>query len=176
MNWRIHLYFYLIKPSKDKLTLELAIENLGAVDIELSRVAASAILEYFIFKRYEENDGEQLRPALKKEENVADADKDPYVCFRQREVKTERKMRRSDMLSMDKIRKLHEDLEKAKQLLDLVYEREVAQKDYIDVQQQLFGRRVQLRKLRSHFGIVSTDSLDRTPDLKPKKRSRQNDK
>ena len=127
-------------------------------------------MEYFVQKRYENNNGEQLRPVLKKEENVVDADKDPYVCFRQREMKTERKIRRSDMLSMDKVKSLHDDLIKAKQILDLVYEREVAQKDLVEVQHIIFEKRLRLRKLRKHFGITSTDALDRTPEQKQKKR------
>ena len=90
-------------------------------------------------------------------------------------MKTERKIRRSDMLSMDKVRKLHEDLEKAKQLLDLIYEREIAQKELIDVQHTIFEKRVSLRKLRHHFGIVSVDALDRTPEPKTKKRRGQSE-
>jgi enhancer of polycomb-like protein len=100
-------------------------------------------------------------------------DADPYVCFRQREIKTFRKVRRSDTVALDKLRRLKEDMANCKHLLDLVYEREKTKKESIEMEHLVFEKRVYMRRLRKHLGITTVDPLDNSPDPRHRKRSRR---
>jgi hypothetical protein len=100
-------------------------------------------------------------------------DADPYVCFRIREVKTFRKVRRSDTVALDKLRKLKEDMANCKHLLDMVFEREKARKESIEMDHLVFENRVLMRRLRKHLGITAVDPLDNSPDVRARKRSRR---
>jgi hypothetical protein len=100
-------------------------------------------------------------------------DNDPYVCFRQREIKSFRKVRRSDTLALDKIRKLKDDMLRAKQLIDLVHQQEKVRKDALEVEHLIFEERVYLRRLRKHLKLNVIDQLDSSPDAKSRKKAKR---
>jgi hypothetical protein len=93
------------------------------------------------------------------------------VCFRKREVKSLRKGRRGDALASEKLKKLKEDLSRVKEILDNIYQREVAKSDLLMCDRMIFEKRVHVRRIRKTQGSTSTE-LDQSPE-KPKKRIRR---
>lgn len=99
---------------------------------------------------------------------VDNPDMDPYVCFRRREIKSTRKARRGDVMSLDKLRKLKEDLCKTKELLEIVHKREILREESLIAGRFVFEKRVYVRRLKKILGI-NTPDFEATPE-KPRKR------
>lgn len=99
----------------------------------------------------------------------ANPDNDPYVCFRRREIKLQRKVRRSDTLALDKLRKLKGDMQRVKEILDLVKDREQARKEVLAIEHVIFEKRIHLRRLKRFLGVNTPDTLDASPDRSRKK-------
>lgn len=137
------------EPPADKPSLDLTI--------------LTKIYEYWKQNRYISNFGLPLRPLLKAEDMSADPDHDPYVCFRRREIKTLRKVRRSDTLALDKLKNLLADLGKVSTLLGTIHEREVARKDLLALEWKVFEGRIRVRRVKKWLGINSADTLDASP-------------
>lgn len=97
-------------------------------------------------------------------------DNDPYVCFRRREVKSTRKTRRCDQLSLDKLRKLHDEMIRAREILNLIVERERIRKEMILYDVEIFQTRIKVRAFKRILGIApSLVDVDASPEKRKKR-------
>lgn len=129
---------------------------------------AKQIYPYWKHRRVS-NNGKQLMPTLRFEENEKD-DGDPYICFRRREVRQIRKTRRSDAQSSEKLRKLRLELEQARNLIELVVRREQLKKESILLEQCIFNQRCHVKEIKRKLGIKDDDD-----DLISQKRKKTHD-
>ncbi|KAI5783735.1 enhancer of polycomb-like-domain-containing protein [Pyronema domesticum] len=111
--------------------------------------------------------GKSIIPCLKFEQGNEKDEGDPYVCFRRREVRQVRKTRRTDAQSTDKLKKLRQDIETARGLVNDVRQREVMRKNSYKFDMQIFEQRRIVIDLKRKHGIKDSDE-----DLvnKPKRR------
>jgi hypothetical protein len=79
---------------------------------------------------------------------------DPYVCFRKRELKMTRKTRRTDTQALSSLRKLRNELEYARLLLNQVYQREKLREEYLDYDRHLFETRSKLKLMKRKLGMT----------------------
>lgn len=84
-------------------------------------------------------------------------DSDPYVCFRRREVRQIRKTRGRDAQSADKLRRLRKELEDARQLVGLVRQRELARKEMLAMDRQVFLQRSDVKEMKRKLNIKDDD-------------------
>ncbi|KAF2004429.1 hypothetical protein P154DRAFT_519302 [Amniculicola lignicola CBS 123094] len=113
-----------------------------------------------------------LMPTLKFETNLDTDDSDPYVCFRRREVRQVRKTRGRDAQVTEKIRKLRKELEEARFLMAQVKKREMAQRDQLAIDKQIFEQRAQVKELKRKLSIKADDEellITQKPPPKPNK-------
>ncbi len=85
-------------------------------------------------------------------------DSDPYICFRRREVKLLRKARRSDNHSIEKLKRLREELLRAREILELVAARETTRKELLEVEGRIFDQRIKIRRIKKKFGIAHVEA------------------
>ncbi|KAG4301260.1 hypothetical protein PCK1_002570 [Pneumocystis canis] len=116
---------------------------------------AKLIYPYWKHRRIS-NNGKQLMPSLRFEENDKD-DNDPYVCFRRREIRQVRKTRRSDVQSSEKLRKLRSEMEQAHNLIELVVRREQLKKECLLLEQCIFNQRCHVKEIKRKLGIKDED-------------------
>lgn len=155
----------------------------------------SLLFDYWKQRRFVDNCGRPLQPNLrvrflafvqmsllcplfvrqlthiKQNEDVSlKPDSDPYVCFRRRELKPQRKLRRDDGQSLEKLKKLRDELLKAKELLELVALRETTRKESLALDMQLFEQKCVVRKLRKKLGLPCIEKdWDTAPLVRPRK-------
>ncbi|KAH6582002.1 hypothetical protein BASA61_008749 [Batrachochytrium salamandrivorans] len=134
--------------------------------IQISSLAE--VYSHWKHRRYTERMA-PLVPRSKTEEMSLKPDSDPYVCFRRREIKPLRKARRSDTQGLEKLKKLREDLYKAKLILDLVAQREVTRRESIHIEHLIFEKRIFVRRLKRRLGVMD---IDATPDTRRKRHRR----
>lgn len=84
-------------------------------------------------------------------------DSDPYVCFRRREVRQIRKTRGRDAQSADKLRRLRKELEDARQLVALVRQRELARREMLAVERQVFLQRSEVKDMKRKLNVKDDD-------------------
>jgi hypothetical protein len=84
-------------------------------------------------------------------------DGDPYVCFRRREVRQIRKTRGRDAQSAEKLRRLRKELEDARQLVALVRQRELARKEMLGIERQIFLQRSEVKEMKRKLGVKDDD-------------------
>lgn len=84
-------------------------------------------------------------------------DGDPYVCFRRREVRQVRKTRRTDAQSTDKVKKLRQDLDTARNLVKDVLQRETMRKSGFQYEAQIFEHRRTLIATKRKLGLRGDD-------------------
>ncbi|KAG0129816.1 enhancer of polycomb-like-domain-containing protein [Tuber indicum] len=112
--------------------------------------------------------GSSIIPTLKFEQGQDKDDGDPYVCFRRREVRPARKTRRTDAQSTEKLKKLRQEFDSARNLVRDVLNRECMRKTIFQVEYGIFESRRQIIGVKRKNGIRGDDE-----DLinhKPKKR------
>ncbi|KAJ5173856.1 uncharacterized protein N7500_001787 [Penicillium coprophilum] len=109
-----------------------------------------------------------LVPQLKFETGQDTDDSDPFVCFRRREVRQIRKTRGRDAQSAEKLRRLRKELEDARELVALVRQREVARREMLSVERQLFKQRCEVKEMKRKLNIKDDD--EDLINQKPKKR------
>ncbi|KAJ6150141.1 hypothetical protein N7471_001340 [Penicillium samsonianum] len=109
-----------------------------------------------------------LVPQLKFETGQDTDDSDPFVCFRRREVRQIRKTRGRDAQSAEKLRRLRKELEDARELVALVRQREVARKEMLSTERQLFKQRAEVKEMKRKLNIKDDD--EDLINQKPKKR------
>ncbi|OJJ43767.1 hypothetical protein ASPZODRAFT_864327 [Penicilliopsis zonata CBS 506.65] len=110
-----------------------------------------------------------LLPSLKFETGQDTDDTDPYVCFRRREVRQIRKTRGRDAQSVEKLRRLRKELEDARQLVAFVRQRELARKEMLSVERQVFLQRSEVKDMKRKLGIKDDDEdlINQKPKKKP---------
>lgn len=84
-------------------------------------------------------------------------DGDPYVCFRRREVRQIRKTRGRDAQSAEKLRRLRKELEEARELVAMVRQRELARKELLVAERQVFVQRAEVKEMKRKLGIKDDD-------------------
>jgi enhancer of polycomb-like protein len=98
-----------------------------------------------------------LQPSLKFEMHQDSDDGDPYVCFRRRDVRMTRKTRARDIQSTEKLRRLRKELEDGRQLVAVAYQRELAKRELITLDRQIFEQRAKVKDIRLRLGIKVDD-------------------
>lgn len=82
-----------------------------------------------------------------------------------------RKTRRYDNHSVDRIQKLGADLNRARELLSLVTERERLRKESTLAELELFEGRIRVRKMKKLLGILTTtNDIDASPEKNKRRR------
>lgn len=94
-----------------------------------------------------------------KYEDVGKIGSDPYVCFRRRELKQPRKTRRSDAQVMEKIKKIHYDLETMKLMLNAGIKRDKYKKEAFILETGSFDKYWTLRTWQQEYGIERPPTL-----------------
>ncbi|KAJ1969522.1 Enhancer of polycomb-like protein 1, partial [Dimargaris xerosporica] len=101
-----------------------------------------------------------LMPILKFEDGTRNSESDPYICFRRREVKQLRKTRRTDVHSMERLRKLQLELESARSLLEMVAKREKMRKESLVLEQIIFKQKCTVLDHRREAGHARDENDD----------------
>ncbi|EEB08630.2 NuA4 histone acetyltransferase complex Epl1 [Schizosaccharomyces japonicus yFS275] len=97
-----------------------------------------------------------------------DKDKDdPYICFRRREVRQPRKTRRSDLQSLERLRKLRIDMETSLFLLDQVLQRENKKLELLQTDRSVFQHRCIMKRLKRTLSIKDSDVGLFSPKRRP---------
>ncbi|KAI5365139.1 putative enhancer of polycomb protein [Septoria linicola] len=104
-------------------------------------------------------------------------DADPYVCFRRREVRQTRKTRGRDAQVVEKLKKLRLELDQARQLVQMVREREELNKQGLEITRKVFEERRKLKEVKISKNIVGEKGEDEELLInqrpQPKTKSRQ---
>ncbi|KAF2142949.1 uncharacterized protein K452DRAFT_286584 [Aplosporella prunicola CBS 121167] len=111
-----------------------------------------------------------LMPSLKFETNLDTDDADPYVCFRRREVRQARKTRGRDAQVTEKLKKLRHELEEARNLMNLVKQREALRREELANDRLIFEKRMEVKEVKRNLGIKGEDEdlINQKPAPKPK--------
>jgi len=117
-----------------------------------SRIFAKDIYEHWKAMRL----ARQNHP-LKFERNADTDESDPFVCFRRREVRQARKTRGRDAQITEKLKKMRQELEQGRQLMHLTKQREIARRDQINLDRQIFRQRCAVKELKRSLGIKGDD-------------------
>jgi enhancer of polycomb-like protein len=121
-----------------------------------ARIFARDVYEHWKARRLA-SENHPLMPSLKFERNVESDDSDPYVCFRRREVRQARKTRGRDAQITEKLKKLRQELEQARNLLHLTKQRELGRKDQFLLDRRIFDQRAAVKEARRNLGIKDDD-------------------
>ncbi|GMM35632.1 Epl1 protein [Saccharomycopsis crataegensis] len=98
--------------------------------------------------------GKPILPPLKFEDPAdKNNDDDPYVCFRRREFRQQRKTRKTDLQSAEKLRRLHMELKSVKMLVSLVSQRELKRQESLKLEKKVFEDRCKVKSLKRELGI-----------------------
>ena len=108
-------------------------------------------------KRRQESGNHPLQPSLKFETHQDNDDGDPYVCFRRREVRQTRKTRARDVQSTEKLKRLRKELEEGRNIVKLVLNRELAKRELIKTEKDIFEARAELKAIKIKTGIKTDD-------------------
>ncbi|PYH88547.1 enhancer of polycomb-like protein 1 [Aspergillus ellipticus CBS 707.79] len=138
-----------------------------AVDDSVKRFAKD-IYDHWKSRRAN-SEGEPLLSSPKVEAGRDTDDTDPYVCFRRREVRQTRKTRGRDAQSADKLRRLRKELEDARQMVALVRQRELARKEMLAIERQVFMQRSEVKDMKRKLNIKDDDEdlINQKPKKKP---------
>jgi enhancer of polycomb-like protein len=141
---------------------------------EISRRFAKDIYEHWKTRRLE-SQNHPLMPTLRYEKNAETDDGDPYVCFRRREVRQARKTRGRDAQITEKLKRLRQELEQARQLLDYSKQREVGRRDQMKLDLRIFEHRTAVKEAKRNLGIKGDDQdlVNHRPIEKPIKSDSQ---
>ncbi|RKO90477.1 enhancer of polycomb-like-domain-containing protein [Blyttiomyces helicus] len=138
--------------------------------------AIPLVYEHWKTRRYTDRGGKMIQPQLSLEEVGLNSDTDPYVCFRRREIKVLRRVRRYDLLSLEKLRKLRDEMARAKDLLEMVAKRESTRRESVTLEHLIFEQRVLVRRLRKKLGVVAAEKeIERSPETQKRKKLRKVD-
>ena len=126
---------------------------------ETSRVFASEIYTYWKSRRVA-NSNHPLMPSLRTvnlDRGETDNQEDPYICFRRREVRVARKTRGRDAQITEKLKKLRQEMELARQLMHMVKQREYLRRDQIAQDRAIFDKRAAVKESKRSLGIKDDD-------------------
>ncbi|KAI9248519.1 enhancer of polycomb-like-domain-containing protein, partial [Phascolomyces articulosus] len=122
-----------------------------------SRYNMMVLLTYWRSRRLK-RDGKPIIPQLRYEDTLKN-EIDPYVCFRRRETKPVRKTRRTDQQSLERLRKLRNEMEKARNLFEMVLRREKLRKETLVQEHHVFEKRCDIRAFQKILDIKDEDAL-----------------
>ncbi|CUS11209.1 unnamed protein product [Tuber aestivum] len=145
---------------------EIAVHFGEALSGELAKIAA-VVYSHWKEQRVARG-GNPIIPILKFEQGQDKDDGDPYVCFRRREVRQVRKTRRTDAQSTEKLKKLRQEFDSARNLVRDVLARECMRKNVFQVEFGIFESRRQIIGIKRRNGIRGDD--EDLVNHKPKKR------
>ncbi|KAH3682592.1 hypothetical protein WICPIJ_006443 [Wickerhamomyces pijperi] len=98
--------------------------------------------------------GKTIHPSLKFNQ---EDDNDPYSCFRQRQFRQQRKTRRADTQSSEKLIKLFKELKATRELSLMVAQREKKRFQAIQTEHEIFELRCKVKKMKRELGITDSD-------------------
>lgn len=134
-----------------------------------ARAFAMPIYEYWKAQR-QASSNHGLQPSLKFETHQENDDQDPYVCFRRREVRVQRKTRARDMHSTEKLKRLRKELEEGRELVKMALERETLRFSLLQTEANIFETRANVKSQKIRLGIKGDD--EDLVNQKPPKRQR----
>ncbi|ODV74611.1 Epl1p CYBJADRAFT_110969, partial [Cyberlindnera jadinii NRRL Y-1542] len=111
------------------------------------------VYEHFKKRKIERN-GQTITPILKFN---GEDDNDAYICFRQRQFRQQRKTRRADVQSSEKLVKLYLELKATKELCFLVAEREKLRLEALEAEREIFELRCKVKNVKRELGITDSD-------------------
>lgn len=120
--------------------------------ITLIDIYGSEVYEYWKSRKIVAN-GANIFPQLRFERPGEKEEVDPYVCFRRREVRHPRKTRRIDIINCQKLRSLHKELKRAKELILLVAKREQFSSNLLKKELDVFNDRIKIKNLKRSLNI-----------------------
>ncbi|KAJ3287225.1 Enhancer of polycomb-like protein 1, partial [Blyttiomyces sp. JEL0837] len=120
--------------------------------------ALTKVYEHWRQRRYTERAGaNSIMPALKLDEIGPKPENDPYICFRRREIRPVRKAKRTDLSFLEKLKRLREEMYRARALVEMVAEREELKRDQFVYEKHIFEQRVLVRRLKKKLGVSTTE-------------------
>lgn len=123
---------------------------------EHARRFAKDIYQHWKAER-ERNLNRPLMPTLKFERNLDTDDADPYVCFRRREVRMQRKTRGRDAQVTEKLKKLRKELEEARFVMAQVKRHELMIREQLALDKSIFQQRRELIETKRRLSIKGDD-------------------
>ncbi|KAJ3077148.1 Enhancer of polycomb-like protein 1 [Podochytrium sp. JEL0797] len=150
--------------------------------LALPALSFSKVFSHWSHRRYDTprfqttnmNPGRPIHPPLRVDElshNPKQDDADPYICFRKRDLRPNRKhTKRVDNASLDKLKKLHADLLAVRDLLDHVGAREETRRELLAMDTAFFEKRCLVRRLKRAFGVVEGSGGSVADENKKRKR------
>ncbi|KAK3073190.1 hypothetical protein LTS18_014481, partial [Coniosporium uncinatum] len=133
-----------------------------------ARVFAERIYEHWV-KMRKDRENRSLMPALKFERNQETDEGDPYVCFRRREIRQTRKTRGRDQQVTEKLKNLRIEMEKAREIVHSVKQREDCRRTQIRNERSLFQMRAEMREKIQELKIKEGDDMQLLVDQKAPK-------
>lgn len=128
-------------PNKPR-TLEVLVEKYG-----------EDVYEHFKERKIQRG-GKSVTPILKFN---GEDDSDAYVCFRQRQFRQQRKTRRADTQSSEKLIKLYQELKNTRELVFLVAQRELKRLEALQTEREIFELRCKVKNYKRDLGITDSD-------------------
>jgi hypothetical protein len=136
------------------------IRNDDKLNALLVKETDEALLETWLaYWKSKRRDNQCSLVASLKHEDVGKIGSDPYVCFRRRELKQPRKTRRSDAQVMEKIKKIHYDLDTVRVMLLAGIKREKLKKESFLLECGAFDKYMILRSWQQEYGIERPPTL-----------------
>ena len=126
---------------------------------EVSRLFAKEVYAYWHARRVADSN-RPLMPQIRTinlDRGETDNQEDPYICFRRREVRVARKTRGRDAQITEKLKKLRQEMELARQLMHMVKQREHLRRDQIAQDRSIFEKRVAVKEAKRNLGIKDDD-------------------
>ena len=105
--------------------------------------AASALYEYWKDRRIRR--AAPLMPTIRTYSSKLN-DQDPYICFRRRDSKFNRKTRRSEQQCLERMQRLREDFERVENLLGMLLKRDKFKRDLLLMEQRVFEKKLVVRE------------------------------
>ncbi|CAO3630455.1 unnamed protein product [Cunninghamella echinulata] len=128
---------------------------------------APQVYEHWKERRHKRG-GKSIIPSLAYED-ILKHEIDPYVCFRRRETKPVRKTRRTDQQSLERLCKLRSEMEKARNLLEMVLRREKLRKEGLVLEHAVFDKTCKIRDYQRTLDIKEDDDLAQILSKKKRK-------
>lgn len=144
-----------VRLSEPAVTLDSAARSLPW--LQKAEFPLQRVLEHWQ-KRHREGALCGRLPHLK-HEDLGKIGADPYVCFRRRELRQQRKTRRSDAQCLDRIRKLRYELETMAAAMSIAVRRDQWRADAIRAEGDIFGAYLQIDTIRAEHPEVQLPTL-----------------
>lgn len=143
-----------VDSSLERIRNDVKLNSL--LEKQTSELELESWLQYWREKR--KNNACSLLPRLKFED-IGKIGSDPYVCFRRRELKQPRKTRRSDAQVMEKIKKIHYDLDTLRIMLEAGIKRDLFKKESFLLETASFEKYWTLNTWQQEYGIERPPTL-----------------